>query len=40
MKALIRAEEWLIRKFSPYLADEEIMGYKNMVENHKKEVEE
>lgn len=39
LKALIRADEWLINKFSPYFNDEEMQEYKDTVEQHKKEVE-
>lgn len=38
LKALIRAEEWLIKKFSPYFDDGEMQEYRDMVERHKKEV--
>ena len=39
LKALIRAEEWLIKKFSPYFDDREMQEYRDVVERHKKEVE-
>ena len=39
LKALIRAEEWLIKKFSPYFDDLEMQEYRDTVERHKKEVE-
>ena len=39
LKSLIRAEEWLIKKFSPYMDDGELEEYKETVERHKKEVE-
>ena len=38
LKALIRAEEWLINKFSQYMDDGE-QEYRDTVERHKKEVE-
>ena len=38
-KAFTRAEEWLIKKFSPYMDDGEMQEYRDMVERHKKEVE-
>ncbi len=39
LKALIRAEEWLINKFSPYMDDGELKEYRETVEQHKNEVE-
>lgn len=39
LKALIRAEEWLIKKFVPYMGDGEMREYRDTVERHKKEVE-
>lgn len=39
LKALIRAEEWLIKKFSPYMDDGELKEYRETVEQHKKAVE-
>ena len=39
LKALIRAEECLIKKFSPYFDDLEMQEYRDTVERHKKEVE-
>ena len=39
LKALIRAEEWLINKFAPYMDDGEMQEYRNTVERHKQEVE-
>ena len=39
LKALIRAEEWLIKKFALYFYDGEMQEYRNTVERHKKEVE-
>ena len=39
LKALIRAEEWLIKKFSPYMDDGELKEYRETVERHKKAVE-
>ena len=38
LKALIRAEEWLIKKFSPYMDDGETQEYRDTVERHKKAV--
>ena len=38
LKALIRAEEWLIKKFYPYMDDGELEEYMETVERHKKEV--
>ena len=38
LKALIRADELLIKKFSPYLEDGEVQEYRKTVERHKKEV--
>lgn len=39
LKALIRAEEWLIKKFSPYMDDGELKEYRETVEQHKNAVE-
>ena len=38
LKALIRAEEWLIKKFSPYMDDGELEEYRETVERHKREI--
>ena len=38
LKALIRAEEWLIKKFAPYFDDGEMQKYRDTVERYKKEV--
>ena len=38
LRALIRAEEWLVNKFSPYLEDAELQEYIKTVNQHKKEV--
>ena len=37
LKALIRAEEWLIKKFSPYMDGGELKEYRETVERHKRE---
>ena len=39
LKALIRAEEWLIKKFAPYMDDGEMQEYRDTVERHEKEAE-
>ena len=39
LKALIKGEEWLIKKFSAYFDDGEMQEYRETVERHKKEVE-
>ena len=39
LKAIIRTEEWLIKKFSPYMDDGEMQEYRDTVERHKKAVE-
>ena len=38
LKALIRAEEWLIKKFAPYMDDGEMEEYRETVERHKREI--
>lgn len=38
LKALIRAEEWLIKKFSSYMDDGEMQEYRDTVERHKREI--
>ena len=38
LKALIRAEEWLIKKFSPYMDDGDLKEYMETVERHKREI--
>ena len=38
LKALIRAEEWLIKKFAPYMDDGELKEYRETVERHKSEI--
>ena len=38
LKALIRAEEWLIKKFSPYMDDGELKEYRETVERHTREI--
>ena len=39
LKAIIRTEEWPIKKFSPYMDDGDMQEYRDTVERHKKEVE-
>ena len=38
LKALVRAEEWLIKKFSPYMDYGELKEYRETVERHKMEI--
>ena len=38
LKALIRSEEWLINKFSPYFTEEDMLEYKEIVDRHKREI--